>query len=135
MTGARQRATGLVIVTHGQIGQSLIDVAEFILDQSLADIRFVSFRQSAVDETSENEIRSAIDRAEHGQGVLILTDVGGASPFNAVARLLPDGHLAVVNGVNLAMLIRAWNYREQPPAKLAVLAAEGGVRDIREFGR
>lgn len=127
--------TGLVVITHGQIGRSLIDVAEFILDQSLADIRFVSFRQSAMEETGEAEIRRAIDKAEHGQGVLVLTDIGGASPFNTVSRLLPEGSAALVNGINLAMLIRAWNYRDQPPAQLASLAAEGGVRDIRESGR
>lgn len=132
---AKPARTGLVVVTHGQIGRSLIDVAEFILDDSLAEIRFISFRQSAMEETGEADIRAAVAGAEDGQGVLVLTDIGGASPFNTVARMLPTDRLAVVNGVNLAMLIRAWNYRDQPPAKLARLAAEGAVRDIREVGR
>lgn len=125
--------TGLVVVTHGQIGRALIEVAEFILDESLSDIRFVSFRQSAMDATGEEEIRSAVQGAECGQGVLILTDIGGASPFNTVNRLLPAGSLALVNGLNLAMLIRAWNYRDQRPDRLALMAAQGGVRDIREY--
>lgn len=132
---AHPAKTGLVVVTHGQIGRSLIDVAEFILDQSLAEIRFISFRQSAMEETGEADIRAAVAGAEGGQGVLVLTDVGGASPFNTVVRMLPTERLAVANGVNLAMLIRAWNYRDQPPAQLARLATEGGVRDIREFSR
>lgn len=129
MNAARTQ-TGLVVVTHGQIGRALIDVAGFILDRPLTDVAFVSFRQSAMEETGEAEIRAAVDGAEQGQGVLLLTDIGGASPYNTVARLLPAERVALVNGVNLAMLIRAWNYRDQPPAQLAQLASEGGIRDI-----
>jgi PTS system mannose-specific IIA component len=125
--------TGLVLVTHGQIGRSLLEVAEFILDQSLSEVGFVSFRQSAMEHTGAEEIRQAIARADQGQGVLVLTDVGGASPCNQVASLLQGARVDLVTGLNLAMLLRAWNYRRQPPAKLATLATEGAIRDIREY--
>lgn len=127
--------TGIVMVTHGDIGRALIQVAEFILGESLADVGFVAFRQSAMDETGGAEIRSAIEHADRGQGTLVLTDIGGASPFNAVARLVGDNRVALVSGANLAMLIRAWNYRDQPLERLARMASEGGVRDIRESSR
>jgi len=125
--------TGLVLVTHGAIGKSLLEVAEFILDQSLAEVGFVSFRQSAMECTGESEVRRAIEAANQGQGVLVLTDLGGASPCNQVARLATCCAAELVTGLNLAMLIRAWNYRQQPPPQLAKLAAEGAIRDIREF--
>jgi mannose/fructose-specific phosphotransferase system component IIA len=128
-----EKVTGLVLVTHGQIGQSLLDVAEFILAQSLAQVGFVSFRQSAMENTGEEEIRRAISTADQGQGVLVMTDIGGASPFNQVASLLPECGAELVTGLNLAMLIRAWNYRQQAPLRLAVLATEGAIRDIREY--
>jgi len=131
--GKSGKATGLVLVTHGQIGRSLLDVAEFILDESLADVGFVSFRQSAMENTGEGDIRRAIDAADQGQGVLVLTDIGGASPCNQVLCLMPCCQAEVVTGLNLAMLIRAWNYRQQAPHRLAELAAEGAIRDIREF--
>ena len=86
-----------------------------------------------MDSTGDDEINKAILAADQGQGVLIMTDLGGASPFNHVARLLPDTGVELVNGLNLAMLIRAWNYRQQTPNRLAVLAVEGAIRDIREF--
>ncbi len=126
-------ATGLVLVTHGQIGRSLLDVAEFILEESLDQVGFVSFRQSAMEHTGESDIRRAIEAADQGQGVLVLTDLGGASPFNQVLRLMPCCQAEVVTGLNLAMLIRAWNYRQQAPHRLAEMAAEGAIRDIREF--
>ena len=128
-----KKATGLVLVTHGQIGKSMLEVAEFILGQSLASVAFVSFRQSEMEHTGEEEIRNAIMNANQGQGVLVMTDIGGASPFNNVSRLLPECGAELVNGLNLAMLIRAWNYRMQPAQQLALLATEGAIRDIREF--
>ena len=127
--------TGLVVLTHGTIGRSLIEVAEFILEQSLEEVHLVSFRQSAAANTGDGEIRQAIGRAERGQGVLVLTDVGGASPCNCVTRLLGSDQVAVVCGLNLAMLLRAWSYRNRPLKQLVKLALEGGVRDIKECTR
>jgi len=126
---------GLVIVTHGDIGRSMIDVAEFILGQSLAAVPFVSFRQSAMEKTGKAEILSAIENADHGSGVLVLTDIGGASPCNYVSRLLEEARVSMVSGLNLAMLIRVWNYRDKPLPQLIKLATEGGVRDITEYTR
>lgn len=125
--------TGLVVVTHGEIGRAMIEVAEFILGQSLAAVRFVAFRQSAMEKTGDDEIRQAIDSADQGRGVLVMTDIGGASPGNYVARLLPLGHVAMVSGLNLAMLVRVWNYRGKPLRQLVKLATEGAMRDIMEI--
>lgn len=125
--------TGLVVVTHGQIGRAMIEVAEFILGQSLAAVRFVPFRQSAMEKTGDDEIRKAIDSAEQGCGVLVMTDIGGASPSNYVARLLPLTHVAMVSGLNLAMLVRVWNYRSKPLRQLVKLATDGAIRDVMEI--
>ncbi len=127
--------TGLVIVTHGRIGLSMLEVAEFILDQPLAEIRFVSFQQSAADKTGREEILSAIEDTEQGQGVLVLTDLGGASPCNQITRLLSSCDVTLVSGLNLAMLIRVWSYRNKPVEKLARLAVEGAIRDIRFYAK
>ncbi len=124
---------GIVLVTHGEIGRALLDVAEFILGQSLAAVTFVPFRQSSMETTGASEILTAIRAADRGRGVLVLADVGGASPCNQVTRLLADSGAALVTGLNLAMLIRAWNYRQHDAQQLAKLAAEGAVRDIQEY--
>lgn len=125
--------TGIVIITHGQIGWSLIEVAEFILGESLESVQFLPFRQSAMQETGDGELRRAIAEANQGQGVLVLTDIGGASPCNYVTRLLESSDVAMVSGVNLAMLLRVWNYRHKPLPQLVKLATEGAIRDIRAY--
>jgi PTS system ascorbate-specific IIA component len=121
-------------VTHGHSGQSLLDDAEFILGQSLADIRFIPFRQSRVHTTGNLEVRQAIKKNDSGQGVLVLTDLVGASPSNLVKGLLKDNHAKMVTGVNLAMLIRVCNYRDVSLESLAEKAVKGGKRGIETFG-
>lgn len=121
-------------MTHGHSGQSLLDDAEFILGQSLADIRFIPFRQSRVHTTGNLEVRQAIKENDSGQGVLVLTDLVGASPSNLVKGLLKDNHAKMVTGVNLAMLIRVCNYRDVSLESLAEKAVKGGKRGIETFG-
>lgn len=123
-------SVGMVIVTHGQAGHALIEVAEFILGQSLAQIQPVPFSQSVVHSTGQKELRSALQSCDEGDGILVMTDLIGASPANHVTGLLEEFNAIMVSGINLAMLLRAWNYRDQPLEVLARKAIEGGQRGI-----
>ncbi len=123
-------SVGIVIVTHGHSGEALIEVAEFILDQPMTDIRCLSFCQSDAHTTSCAELRTAIQEADEGDGILILTDLLGASPANLLAGLLQEFAAVMVAGINLAMLLRVWNYRQQPLPLLTAKAIEGGKRGI-----
>ncbi len=124
--------TGLVLLTHGNIGRSLLEVAQFILGQPLDDVLTVSFQQSVMKNTGGDDIKQVIDRANQGKGVLILADLGGASPCNVATGLCDMPDVAVVSGLNLAMLIRTWTYRSEPLPQLVKIATEGAMRDIKE---
>ena len=121
---------GIVIVTHGQTGQSLVNDAEFILGQSLGSIRCIEFNQSGNQPTGDDELKQVIIQSDHGEGVLVLADLVGASPANQVTGLLKEYHVAMVTGINLAMLIRVWNYRDTPLESLTHKAVQGGKRGI-----
>ncbi len=123
-------SVGLVIVTHGQIGRSLVESAEFILDRSLAGVRCIAVTQSGAEMPDEDLIREVIRSADEGDGVLVMTDLACASPSNIVEQQTPALGAQVVSGVNLPMLLRAWNYRDEPLEKLAGRAVEGGLRGI-----
>jgi len=124
--------TGLILLTHGNIGQSLLEAAEFILGQPLNEVLSVSFQQSALKESGSDDIQRAIERANQGRGVLVLADLGGASPCNFATELCCMPDVAVVSGLNLAMLIRTWTYRSEPLPQLVKIATEGAMRDIKE---
>lgn len=124
---------GIVIVTHGNTGRSLIEVAEFILGQSMEAIRCVRFDQSGNRPTATADLRSAFDRVNSGDGILVLTDLIGASPSNLVAALLAEYGAVMVTGINLAMLISVWNYRDRNLGLLARKAVESGRRGVKIF--
>ena len=126
-------SVGIVIVTHGSTGASLIQMAEFILGESMAEIRFVPFRQSGDKITTADDVSQAMKAANSGEGVLVLTDLIGASPANLVARQLDANDAVMVTGLNLAMLMSVWNYRGQPLDSLARKAVDSGRRSVKIF--
>jgi PTS system mannose-specific IIA component len=126
-------SVGIVIVTHGTIGDSLIEMAEFILGESLAEISLVPFRQAGDNITTSDHVRTAMAAANSGSGVLVLTDLIGSSPSNLVAEELEAHDAVMVTGLNLAMLMSVWNYRGQPLGLLARKAIESGRRGVKIF--
>jgi PTS system ascorbate-specific IIA component len=78
------------------------------------------------------DARSHARRLDSGDGVLVLTDVYGATPSNIAERVAEPG-LAIhrVSGLNLPMLLRVLNYAEQSLTELAQTAAHGGRSGIR----
>jgi len=124
-------SVGIVLVTHGSTGSDLVDTAEFILGQPMDDVQVVPFHQSESHCAGIEEVRIAIERATTGDGVLVLTDLFGASPCNLVAEQLEQYKAVMVTGLNLAMLMSVWNYREQPLGALARKAVDSGRRSVR----
>jgi len=126
-------SAGILIVTHGTTGSALLEAAEFILGESLSAVRFVPFRQSGDILTSISEVHAALTEANSGDGVLVLTDLIGASPANAVSEQLEAHGAVMVTGLNLAMLMSVWNYRKKPLGILALKAVDGGRRGVKIF--
>lgn len=126
-------SAGILIVTHGMTGAALLEAAEFILGESLSAVRFVPFRQSADNLTSISEVCAEMAAADSGDGVLVLTDLIGASPSNAVSEQLEAHGAVMVTGLNLAMLMSVWNYRHKPLGALALKAVDGGRRGVKVF--
>lgn len=128
-------SVGLVIVTHGQIGRAIVESAEFILDHSLDRIRCVAVTQSGAEMPDEDLMREVIASADEGEGVLVLTDLACASPSNIVEKQLQALNARAVSGINLPMLLRTWNYREEPLDQLAQRAVEGGLKGVGTIGQ
>lgn len=128
-------SVGIVIVTHGQIAESLIGAAEFILGQPLDEIGRIAVTQSGSEMPDTATFREVIAAVDQGDGLLVLTDLACASPSNTVEKLLEGRHARIVSGVNLSMLLRVWNYRNEPLEPLANRAYKGGIKGIGIRGR
>jgi len=120
----------LLIVAHGNLGDSLIQCASHVLGQRPEQLE--SLDLSSSDEPGEmlERARAQIARLDRGKGLLILTDVYGATPCNTVCKLIQHEHVEAVAGVNLPMLLKALNYRNETLALLIRKAVQGGQSGV-----
>jgi mannose PTS system EIIA component len=121
---------GILIVTHGEIGTSLLDSASQILGARPAQTATLSvWRQDDPDDLVLRA-RELMEQIDAGNGVLILTDLFGATPGNVVSRLLEDGKVEGVSGVSLPMLLRVLTSRNGSIAAAVQRALSGGSEGL-----
>jgi PTS system ascorbate-specific IIA component len=77
--------------------------------------------------------RELVDQVDQGQGVLVLTDLVGATPGNVAARLAEPGRVEVVSGANMPMLLRSLCYGEQTLGELVQKAVAGGTTGVQRI--
>jgi PTS system mannose-specific IIA component len=112
---------GILIVTHSQLGQALIEAAEFITGQKLDNTIAISIDINESADKLRKKIAEGIKSVDQHQGILILTDMFGGTPSNLSYSFLEEGKIEVISGVNLPILIRADSAREkQALTQLAV---------------
>jgi PTS system ascorbate-specific IIA component len=117
---------GLFLITHSSFGESLIQCACHVLNRRPPQI--VQLGVAAQDDPLDalplaREMLALVDK---GEGVLILTDIFGATPANIALKLLEPGRIEGVAGVNLPMLLRALTYREKGMENLLIKTVGGG---------
>ncbi len=111
---------GIVIVTHRQLGDSLIDAAQFIVGSKPELIESVSIDLNEKVDVLRNKIAKGIQNVQSDEGTLILTDMFGGTPSNLSYSFLEEGRIEVLSGVNLPVLIKAITSR--PDMELTKLA-------------
>jgi PTS system mannose-specific IIA component len=122
---------GIVIVTHSQLGDALIEAAQFIIGKRPEALVSVSIDLSESADVLRAKIAEGIKTVRSEDGVLILTDMFGGTPSNLSYSFLEEGHIEVISGVNLPILIQAVNTRKKMRLnKLAVKLEEFGKKSI-----
>lgn len=104
---------GIIVVTHGKLGDTLIETAEFIKDMKIENSCTVSINVIENADGMRDQIKQAIKKVDQGEGVLILTDMFGGTPSNLSYSFLEEGKTEVISGVNLPVLIRAAELRKK----------------------
>lgn len=119
---------GLFLITHTTYGESLIQCACHVLNRRPPQIAQLGV--SAQDDPLDllPQARDMLQWVDKGDGILILTDVFGATPANIALKLLQPGRVEGLAGVNLPMLLRALTYRDKDMATL-LERAKAGARD------
>jgi len=121
---------GILLVTHNGLGDSLIDCIRHVLGNVPPHLKSLSVLANDDPAVKEAEARALIAQLDSGDGVLLLSDVFGATPCNIARRVCLPGRIEGVAGVNLPMLLRVSCYTNKPLAELVQRALEGGKECI-----
>ena len=121
---------GLFLVTHGSLGESLIQCACHVLNKRPPQLAQLGV--AAQDDPAEvlPLARSMLDWVDGGLGVLVLTDIFGATPSNIATKLIEPGRVELVSGVNLPMLLRVLTYRQHDMPTLLKRAVSGACDGV-----
>ena len=120
-------ATSILLLTHDGIGDSLLTTAKRLMSSS-PSTRIDSYAVSydCVPEKEIIKLKRYCAELDQGSGVLLLTDLYGATPSNIAMQFKDEADRWLVGGLNLAMLLKVLNYSDLEGEVLAQKAYEGG---------
>lgn len=123
-------SVGVMLVTHAGVATPLLEAAQHVLKVFALKVGLLEVPWAAEPQQLVHQANQLLRDLDSGSGVLILTDVYGATPANITERLEPCRKLRRVSGLNLPMLLRVLTYSDLKLDPLADIACEGGRAGI-----
>ena len=117
---------GILLITHGTLGESLINCASHVLNQRPLRLKQLSVTGQDDPALLLPQARALAGELDAGNGVRILTDMYGGTPSNMASKLVIPGKIEAVAGVSLPMLIRVLTYRDRDLPMIVSKAISGG---------
>ena len=126
----------LLIIAHGNLGESLIQCAAHVLGKRPEALDNLDLTASEDPIAMLDQAKALLAHLNQGEGVLVLTDIYGATPCNTVCKLISQathGRVEAIAGVNLPMLLKALTYRDKGMDILVAKALSGGTAGILQI--
>ena len=121
---------GVLILAHDGLGAALVASATHMLGRAPDNVREICMTGTDDPEAILARGRAALRELDTGSGVLVLTDIYGATPCNIASRLLEPGRIEGVSGVSLPMLLRVLTYCGGGLESLVEKARSGGTEGV-----
>ncbi len=121
---------GILIISHGNLGDSLIQCVNHVMGQKSEQLTYLSITVQDDPDVVVPKALELVKQLDRGDGVLVLSDICGATPCNIASRLVKPGSVECLAGVNLPMLVRALTYRSEPLSAVAEKALSGGREGV-----
>jgi PTS system mannose-specific IIA component len=119
---------GMILVTHGKLAEEFVHAMQHVVGRQEA-VETVCIGPNDDMERRRKEISDAVKKVDSGTGVIILTDLFGGTPSNLAISLMKAGHVEVIAGINLPMLIRLAKARNSMDVREAARAARDAGRN------
>ena len=124
---------GILVIAHDTLGDSLVRAVTHVLGARPPQFDSIPVRGTDDPLDLVPAARALIAKLDTGEGVLILTDIYGASPSNLARKLVVPGRVEAVAGVSLPMLVRAFTYRGRGMETIVTKAVSGGRDGVMRF--
>ncbi len=118
---------GLVLVTHGQLAEEFRNAVEHVVGPQ-ENFETVAIGADDDMERRRQDIIDAVARVDQDIGVVVLTDMFGGTPSNLAISVMESGHIEVIAGMNLPMLIKLSSVRKTGDLATAVEQAQAAGR-------
>lgn len=117
---------GILLLTHAPLGQAFIEAASHVFRTRPDRLDAIDVRADQDPLEVKRLAKAAIARLDDGSGILVITDVMGGTPSNCTLSLCQPGHVEVIAGISLPMLLRAITYRNDTLDVVVEMALSGG---------
>ena len=124
---------GVLIIAHGNLGDSLIHCASHVMGKRPIQLEYLGVNNEDDPLLLLPKAQKLVSQLNQGDGVLILSDMYGATPANLAAKLLMPNQVVGVSGINLPMLVRVLTYRNGDLCKLVEKAVSGGREGVVQY--
>ncbi|GAB4394500.1 MAG: PTS sugar transporter subunit IIA [Kiloniellaceae bacterium] len=114
---------GLVLVTHGRLAVEFVEALEHVVGPQ-ENVTAICIGPEDDMEQRRQDIIDAVEKADEGDGVVLLTDMFGGTPSNLAISVLDKGQVEVIAGINLPMLIKLTGLRSTATLAEAVTQAQ-----------
>ena len=126
---------GILILAHDPVASSFVKAISHVLGNVPAQLEWLDVANNAHPPEVVDQARKRIAQLNSGEGVLVCSDVCGATPCNIATQLSQPGQVHVLSGLNLPMLLRAINYRNLKLDEVTEKAVAGGKAGVMRMDR
>jgi len=119
---------GILVISHEPLGTALLHCTRHIFGRLPVQLAALDVIPDEDPEAALHSARELLKRINDGSGVIVLTDIFGATPARIAARLAEPNRVRVIAGVNLPILVKALTYRRGPLEEVSERLMQG-VRD------
>ena len=127
---------GIAVISHGALCEGILDSVSMVAGK-MEQTESVSLKPGVSPDTYRAKLKETIERLDTGDGVLVLVDLMGGTPFNTICMLSEELNVHIVTGMNLAMLITASLQRAEDVTldELAMMVEQAAGEGIRTLKR
>src|SRR5436305_703454 len=124
----------ILIIAHAPLAHALRSCALRVFPDCGPHVAAIDVQPNLPPEETLHMAKIAMSQlaGDNVKGILVLTDIFGATPSNVAQRLVDCVKSSLITGVNLPMLLRAVSYRNEPLEALVSRAVIGGTQGVMQ---